>query len=435
MEVANNPGLITSIPEPLRSVVAGLYKLANEFFLSRRTLREVTSHERRQLLEILAQVAGTKVTFPKLDHSAHKVREMLDWLTTEFVSASIAHQYGSDGSRSDNNPFAQMLTAFYPGYEFGTETVMRLDQHGPILAWRSAGATSILIMSAWGVGHVRDATMHELEVRITRAYFETTVFKTPDGDIYAQHFHAQYDPSRGCTFVGFNERSAKNVFVLEMMPRFIFVPERDEYVRVFLDIREEKEAASQFRKDLLGRGGDDIATRIMVRSLEEWKLIKPLLLRTICHPEQSRVSVLEGKRVGGKPNSESKEHPGVMWKGVVMIPGVTHNYVELQVLLFDAYWDRVHSLGPDSDAEYKWRQWCKTPEDQATDLPPLPAPIQIVHPPALRPEWTRWEHLVSVLHMRLMRKAANPPRSSAEVMAYIDRRIEQLRQQPWKFEL
>lgn len=437
-DCAQDPTLIDSIPEPLRRVVRELYEIARPVFEEKRTLKSVTEVEREALLKVLGYIADTeRVDEQVLALTAISVREMLDVLKDEFVPAQIAHQYGSDGSYSDMDAFAQLLTACYPDWDFDLDEVVQLDQHGPILDLRGWAATFILIASAWLVGHALDEWAHQHEVRIVRRFLETRIFRSPDGDIHPQTFHIRYDPSRGCEFDAFDENSAQHTSVFSMLPRFIHVAESDLYQRVLLEFRNRKNAASWVRKCLMGREvGDGIAFRIIVRTHEEWVIIRPVLDRLLCDPAVGGdPDIIDGVRVNGAHNGDSVIDPGVLWKGKVRIPGVEHNRVELQVILFSTWWNRLHSLSAASDAFYKFKQWTRKMPAHESIPGSLLSPIQLVFPPTLFPEWRKWEFLSGVMQQRLMAKAANPCRSEPEVNEYIERVFRYFKDHPKQFKL
>lgn len=439
MEVGADPSVIETIPTPMRHVVDRLHAVVRPVFEEMRTLDQVTPAERRRLLDALERVAGCRVAEYKIIPAAHRAREVLDWLGDEFVLSEVAHQYGSDGSYSDSDTFATALTAFYPWLEFGTDEVRELDRHGSILGIRCASATWILMNSAWGVGHVADERRHEQEVRTVRAYLESELFRTPPrGSVHAQAMHVRFDPSRGGIFVGFDQSAGSNTVVHKMIPRFVYNPDLDRYIRVHLEFRERKGSASEQRKLLVGRGvGDDVAFRIVIQSREDWDTVRQVLFARMCNPEVgARPDIMNGKRINGAHNGESVEDPGVLWKGTVQIPGVVDCKVELQVVLFSTWWDRNHAFGSGSDAWYKLKQWCRVPEGSPEGPIPLPPPIHLAFPPTLYPEWTDWEYIVRVLRERMLRKAVAICQTHDQLMAastYIEQVITVFAEHPRRF--
>lgn len=417
-DVAADPSLVDTLENPLRKVVEDLLGIAERMREGRRVLSQVTPDEEKRVFAVMSRIAGgTTANKNNMALESLRVSEMLDSLKSEFVLAQVKHQYGSDGSLHEHDVVAQVLTAFYPGLDFSGDKVVELDQHGPILEIRCWAATRRLIMSAWLLGQAADDEKHERDVRVVRTFLESCLFKSPPGSIDPEKICIRYDPNRGCVFDGFDHNAAKNVVVFKMMPRFIYVDSIDAYHQVFLEFREFKNAASLIRKRLSGRNvGDDIAFRLIVKTHDEWYAIKEVLNARMCSPEVGAVAdIIDGVRVGGSSNLHSVEDPGVLWKGTVVIPGVVESAVELQVVLFSTYWDRVHSISVASDAVYKIAQWFRTLKEWSV------APIEVVYPPALYQELGKWEYMSEMLRMRLLVKAANPARVDVAVLDYIEK--------------
>lgn len=419
-DVAADPTLAESLAQPLQKVVEDLLGIARSVMEERRTLEQVRPEEERRVFAVMTRIAGTSANKNNMALASQRVTEMLGSLKHEFVLAQVKHQYGSDGSLHEHDVMAQVLTAFYPGFDFSGDEVVELDQHGPILEIRCWAATRRLILSAWLLGHAADDGKLERNVRIVRTFLESKLFRAPPGDIYSEKIGVRYDPRAGCVFAGFDSHSAKHVVVFNMMPRFVYVAERDEYYQVFLEFRPRKDAASWIRKCLSGRDvGDDIAFRLIVKTREEWLAIRSTLDQLMCGEEVGgNPHIVDGVRVDGSRNDHSVEDLGVLWKGVVNIPGVDSNAVELQVVLFSTYWDRVHSISKASDAVYKVAQWFRVIKGWSL------APIEVIYPSTLHPELGRWEYRAEMMRMRLLTKASNPARIDPEVLAYIEQVVE-----------
>lgn len=419
-DVAADPTLIDSVEGPLQKVLEDLLGVAQLVMEERRTLNNIRPEEEKRVFAVLSRIAGTAANRNNMALASQRVTEMLDSLKHEFVLAQVKHQYGSDGSLHEHDVMAQILTAFYPGLDFSGDEVVELDQHGPILEIRCWAATRRLILSAWLLGHAADDGKLERNVRIVRTFLESRLFKAPPGDIYSEKIGVRYDSRAGCVFAGFDSHSAKHVVVFNMMPRFVYVAERDEYHQVFLEFRPRKDAASWIRKCLSGRDvGDDIAFRLIVKTREEWLAIRSTLDHLMCGKNVGgKPHIIDGVRVDGSNNVHSVEDAGVLWKGTVSVPQVESNAVELQVVLFSTYWDRVHSIAKASDAVYKVAQWFRVIREWSL------APIEVIYPSTLYPELGRWEYRAEMMRMRLLTKASNPARIDVEVLVYIEQAVE-----------
>lgn len=425
-QVAADPSLIDSLEQPLQKVVEDLLGIVQPIMQERRTIANVRPDEEKGIFSIMTRIAGGSANRTSMALASGRVTEMLNSLKKEFILAQVLHQYGSDGSVHEHDVVTQVLTAFYPGLDFTGDEVVELDQHEPILDIRSWAATRRLVFSALFLPYGAGDVTHERNVRIVRTFLEskkTGLFRAPPGEIYPEKICIRYDPRAGCVFAGFDSHSAKNVVVFSMMPRFIYAAERDAYYPVFLEFRQRKDPASWFCKRLSGRDvGDDIAFRLIVRTREEWLAIQPTLDRVMCGKEAGgKPHIIDGVRVDGVNNAHSVEDAGVLWKGTVSIPQVESSTVELQVVLFSTYWDRVYSIAQASDAVYKVAQWFKVVKELSV------APIEVVFPVVIHPELRRWGYRSEMLRTRLLRKASDPARIDAEVLAYIDRAVEYFR--------
>lgn len=431
-DIGTNSELLGLLQSPLLEVAEALHQIAEPVMSSARTLSGVTSSERERLYAVLSGIAGKPVSEKSFTKEAQSVIEMLASLKDGFVPTERSHQYGSDGSSNQTDAFVLLLTAFYPDFDFGESHVIRLDSHEKILNRRSWFATLSLILSAWLAGHATDDLQQESDVQVVRTFLEGSgiLFKAPPGHIQEQMFSVKYNPSQGCEFVGYEESSAHHVHVSWLMPRFVCVPIEgvDHYYPTYLEFRDSKDAASRIRKSLVGRKvGDEIAFRLFVRSAREWQAIRPKLEGVLCGEARGATpEIVDGVRVNGSPNEVSVHNEGVLWKGGVRIPGVSGSSVELQFLLHSTYWNRVHALGRESDAFYKINQWCRAPEHRRGEVDgPMVAPIQLIFPVALFPEWESRVFLAEVLKMRLLQKAAKLCLTDPQVYLYIDRVVEE----------
>lgn len=425
-QVAADPSLVDSLEQPLQKVVEELLGIVQPIMKERRTIDNVRPDEEKEIFSIMTRIAGIPANRTNMALASKRVTEMLESLKKDFILAQVSHQYGSDGSLHEHDVVTQVLTACYPWLDFSGDEVVELDHHEPILELRSWAANRRLICSAMFLPYAAGDLTHERNIRIVRTFLEskkTGLFRAPPGDIYQEKVSVRYDPHAGCVFAGFDSHSAKNVVVFPMLPRFIYVAERAEYHQVFVEFRPRKDPASWFCKRLSGRDvGDDIAFRLVVRTREEWLAIQPTLDRVMCGKEVGgKPHIIDGVRVDGANNAHSVEDAGVLWKGTVCIPQVESSAVELQVVLFSTYWDRVYSISQASDAVYKVAQWFKVIKELSV------APIEVVFPVAIHPELRRWGYRSEMLRTRLLKKVSDPARIDADVLAYIDRAVEHFR--------